>query len=787
MARPAQVTHASSALLAALAILAVGQQVVPTSAAGERIEQAWPDGKPRVRTQARREGEQLVPHGLHQRWHENGELAAEGHYVDGLLRGPWSAWYPDGSLLAKGEFLDGRRSGRWELHHDNGQLAAVGAYLLDCRDGRWVYFTADGTKDESESGMYRLEKEAHENRARRTLGETLDGVRHGAWTTWWDNGALQCAGAFRHGVRSGWWELYHLDGSLEPELVTGWYESGARVADRPPPDLAPDPFLFPEEIAAEPAIEHDLSRVPRAQRSPGVRAAQRETMRGWLALFRDGGEDDRRKAELLLVQYKRDVVPEVLEELRLLDPADAASNSKAEALNEKILLAITRGRGFAWRAGTSAEDAAANRLTLLRWFTWWELAREDDRYWSELAEAQAGVAAPLVSIELLDGEARAAAPAGAPSGAAPERSSRLFEARRSARPDLKVTQCVDRALEWLARHQAPAGCWSAAGFPSRCEADAAEPCGGLGNPVHDVGISSLALLALQADGNTASNGPYSEVVGRALGWLLSQQDPETGLFGTKTSHDYLYGHAIATLAVAEAAQYSTAPETKQAVEAAVGVILSARNPKAAWRYEWPSQGNNDTSITAWMVAALFAADKVGVGFDSGARAGASWWLKEMTDPATARIGYTTKGSLSARVAHTNDSYPPELGEALTAAGLHAFYQLGERPESMPMLTRQAQLLLAKPPDWRADGRSNDFYYWFHGASALRQVGGKTEQTWRDALERALLGAQRREPCREGSWDPIGPWGFVGGRVYATAMGALALAAAWREPRLDGKR
>ncbi len=775
--------------LCAAASLAVtrlpGQAGPPQAAGGELLEQAWPDGKPRVRTEARREGDKLVPHGLHQRWHENGQLAAEGRYADGLLRGPWSAWYPGRAVLAKGEFLDGRRSGRWELHYEHGQLAAVGAYLLGCREGRWVYFAADGTKDEAESGMYRLAKEAHENHERRSLGETLSGVRHGAWTTWWPNGALQSSGAFRRGLRTGRWELHHLDGSLEPELVSGWYEDGARL-EQAPSDSPIDPFVFPEELEAAPEPAPDLSRVPRAPRAPGVRAAQRETMRGWLALFRAGSEEDRRKAEMLLAQYGREAVPEVLEELRQLDPADAASNAVAEALNARILGAIARGRGLAWRAGTSAEDVAANRLTLLRWFTWWELARENARYWTDLASAQAGVAAPLISVELLDGLAPAPEAESKPKSTPATRSSKLFDARRGARPELQLTQCVDRALEWLARHQAPSGCWSAAGFPSRCEGGTTQACGGLGNPVHDVGITALALLALMADGNTSATGPYSEVVARALAWILTQQD-ETGLFGTKQSHDYLYGHAIATLAVAEAALFSTEPEAKQAVEAGVAVILAARNPKAAWRYESPPNGQNDTSITSWMVAALFAADRAGVAFDPAARAGALWWLKEATDPASARIGYDSKGSVSARVTGVNENYPPELAEALTAAGLHSLYQLGERPESMPMLTRHAQLLVSKPPQWRPDGLSSDFYYWFHGASALRQVGGKQEEVWRAALERVLLANQRREPCIEGSWDPVGPWGFVGGRVYSTAMGALALAAAWREPRLDGKR
>jgi hypothetical protein len=57
-----------------------------------------------------------------------------------------------------------------------------------------------------------------------------------------------------------------------------------------------------------------------------------------------------------------------------------------------------------------------------------------------------------------------------------------------------------------------------------------------------------------------------------------------------------------------------------------------------------------------------------------------------------------------------------------------------------------------------------------------------------ALERAILPNQRTEPpCYEGSWDPIGPWGHAGGRVYSTAMLVLCLEVHYRYGRLLGAR
>ena len=46
--------------------------------------------------------------------------------------------------------------------------------------------------------------------------------------------------------------------------------------------------------------------------------------------------------------------------------------------------------------------------------------------------------------------------------------------------------------------------------------------------------------------------------------------------------------------------------------------------------------------------------------------------------------------------------------------------------------------------------------------------------------KALLGSLRQGPiCEDGSWDPIDEWGTAGGRVYATALGAMTLEVYYR--------
>ena len=68
---------------------------------------------------------------------------------------------------------------------------------------------------------------------------------------------------------------------------------------------------------------------------------------------------------------------------------------------------------------------------------------------------------------------------------------------------------------------------------------------------------------------------------------------------------------------------------------------------------------------------------------------------------------------------------------------------------------------------------------YFGALAAFQYGGGTWRAQSKAPGRTLFPAQRTSEadasrCEYGSWDPLFRWSPAGGRVYATAMGALVL-------------
>lgn len=340
-----------------------------------------------------------------------------------------------------------------------------------------------------------------------------------------------------------------------------------------------------------------------------------------------------------------------------------------------------------------------------------------------------------------------------------------------------------KALSWLALHQSEDGSWDSDGYSANCGEIGAGQCEGGGESVHDVGVTGLALLAFLGAGNTTVKGHFQENVSRGVRWLELMQDPDSGLLGDQIGHAYLYNHAIATLALCEAYTFSPTPTRRRVAQRAVNYITRARNPYGAWRYECPPIGDNDTSVSGWMIFALHAAEEAGLEIDERAYTDVTSFFDEVTDRVTGRTGYDTVGSSSSRIPGVNDHFPTEGTESMTAVSLLCRIFMGEEPQKNELLQRQADLLRRALPD--PDQR--DMYYWYYGTYAMYQFGGKHWRSWSRALEDTILTSQRKDGDYAGSWDPDGAWGFSGGRVYSTAMMALSLEVNYRYSRLTGTR
>jgi hypothetical protein len=129
-------------------------------------------------------------------------------------------------------------------------------------------------------------------------------------------------------------------------------------------------------------------------------------------------------------------------------------------------------------------------------------------------------------------------------------------------------------------------------------------------------------------------------------------------------------------------------------------------------------------------------------------------------------------------------FQPSQAMTAVAVNLRARPFPGDR--TLP-LQGGLNILKQNPPQWDVKGGTIDMYYWYWGCLACARASTPPTKYWTanrkrvflrwwKHLKTALLPNQRKEGCTWGSWDPMGAWCSAGGRVYATAICALALEA-----------
>lgn len=379
-----------------------------------------------------------------------------------------------------------------------------------------------------------------------------------------------------------------------------------------------------------------------------------------------------------------------------------------------------------------------------------------------------------------------AAPAGMPA-APPIMARRVVEVvppEPSATPKpavpapdaARLAASIKSALDWLVAHQDDTGRWDADSFMKHDTSG--EPADGPGNAVHDVGVTSLAILAMLGNGSTLRKGPYKASLSTAVKWLRDQQQ-ENGLFGVNASHDFIYDHSIAAYAMCEAYGLSNYQLLKPVAQKGINYLESHRNPYAVWRYQ-PRDNDNDTSVTTWAIAAYASGKSFGLEVNEAAINIAGVWYDQVTSD-DGRAGYSKAGEPSSRKPGDHaQRFPVNQGEAMTAAAMYGRLMIGQSPGSKPILKKSAERLLARLPAWEKD--RIDAVYWYFGTYAMYQMGGEYWDGWRGAIT-MLLDHQRTDGNFAGSWDPIGVWDEDGGRTFVTALNALSLEAIHRTTTL----
>jgi hypothetical protein len=331
---------------------------------------------------------------------------------------------------------------------------------------------------------------------------------------------------------------------------------------------------------------------------------------------------------------------------------------------------------------------------------------------------------------------------------APDRLSLVERLGGSA----ETEQAVADALRWLAEHQSDDGHWDGDAFDDGCH-----QCGGETSVVVDHALTGLALLSFLGAGHThADDGPYRETVERGLRWLVARQQVNGDLRGEET----MYTQGIATIALSEAFGMTGDRSLAESIRRAARFIDRARNRDVGgWRYD-PGQVG-DTSVLGWQVMALKSASINGIAVPAASFGAAKEWLDLVTpSPNSGLYAYQPR----------REPTPPMTAEAMFSQ------QLLGVPRDHPRMQASAAYLSNYPPDWDAGPNT---YYWYYATLALFQHQGEVWENWNRRLTRQLIEHQRKDGPAMGSWDPVGEWADIGGRVYQTAICALTLEVYYR--------
>lgn len=329
-------------------------------------------------------------------------------------------------------------------------------------------------------------------------------------------------------------------------------------------------------------------------------------------------------------------------------------------------------------------------------------------------------------------------------------------------------EAVENALEWLASIQEPAGHWDASKYGSgKIEIDEDGIDRQKAGLEADTGVTALTVLAFLGAGYTQDEGKYAKTVGKAIDWLISQQREDGYLGGKATRYSGMYCHGMASYALAESfgmqSERTVDDRLSKSLAKAIHFTVGMQNQEdGGWRYlpKW----SGDMSMFGWQMMALKSAEIAGLDIPEPA--------KELM------VKFLVERSLGEHkgLAAYHPQYGAEASPSMTAEALFCKQMLGISRDN-PASIEAAEYLLNEKNIPR---KSNpNLYYWYYGTLAMYQFGGKEWEQWNELLRELLTESQETKGDLAGSWNPEGPWGGYGGRVYSTVLATLSLEVYYR--------
>jgi len=303
----------------------------------------------------------------------------------------------------------------------------------------------------------------------------------------------------------------------------------------------------------------------------------------------------------------------------------------------------------------------------------------------------------------------------------------------------------ERALKFLVSNQSENGSWP-------------------GGDGYGSGVVGICVMAMMASGEDPDYGPYAESIRRSLRYIISNQNPVTGV-ASGPGHGPMYHHGFACLALSEA--YGVVNEDllwkgsdvaagerrslAQALELAVRCTLTAqeKNPYKAWRYS-PESQDADTTVSGTVLMGLLGARNAGVEIPNDAIEDALNYFRASTKRT---------GSVSYQLSQGS-------GESLTRSAIATLvYSIGKRKQTQEYLAVSGYIKnhlhqdVVRHPD----------YHRYYMAQALFQSDFEAWKVW----NRRIIDQLQESQADDGSFaSDHGP-------AYGTGMAVLTLALNYR--------
>ncbi len=335
----------------------------------------------------------------------------------------------------------------------------------------------------------------------------------------------------------------------------------------------------------------------------------------------------------------------------------------------------------------------------------------------------------------------------------------------------QTEQAIEAGLEFLSKHQSESGAWRLQDFDTKVLIRS------------DTAATALSLLSFQGAGYTHQQYQYAQSVGKALDFLVKNQQSNGDLYKREDpasdQNAWLYSHAIAALALCEAYGMTQDLALREPAQRAINFMVESQDKqRGGWRYR-PGNGT-DTSVSGWFMMA----------FKSGQLAGL-----DVPAPTFERIEqYLDQSQVSTSMRHLYRYNPfaadtpeqrhgREVTPVMTSAGLLMRLYFGWQRGQAEM-TAGADYLLEHPPaPGTKDATLRDTYYWYYSTQVLFHMGGERWKKWNGTLYPMLIQTQVTEGPNAGSWDPYQPtadlWAKYGGRLYVTTLNLLSLEVNYR--------